>query len=77
MADPIHEMKPGADGASVSIGYYAVNTDGHLVLVVNAPLTTTQRLATAAEVARARQLASPPTEAPPIADAWTPNDGAA
>lgn len=77
MADPIHEMKPGADGVPVSIGYYAVNTDGHLVLITSKPLATSQRLATAAEVAFARRLANPPTEAPPIADAWTPDEGVA
>ena len=82
MAEPIHETKlvyeEHGNAESVSSGYYAVKTDGHIALVApNSPLTASMRLATAAEVARARQMANPPTEAPPVADAWAPDEGVA
>lgn len=76
----IHEMSPGSAGPDgsppASRGYYAINTDGYIVLVApGSSLPANLRLATAAEVSRARQLANPITEAPPVADAWVADGG--
>ena len=45
---------------------YAIDPGGRLVLVAAVP--STHRLATDAEFSRAKQLANPPTEAPPVSD---------
>lgn len=69
MADAIHDIRLGSGGAQVSNGYYAVNAAGHLVLLPpNAPLDSSMRLATEAEVNLAKRIANPPTEAPPVSE---------